>query len=99
MDNIFQHGVASGDPLKDRVILWTRLTLPTLDDQPLAWAIATDREFQDVVSSGTALACAEDDHTVHVDASGLRPGRRYYYRFHALGLSSPIGRTKTLPPD
>ena len=97
MDSIFQHGVASGDPLQDRVILWTRLTLPDQEDQQLAWAIAADPDFRNVVGSGTALACAEDDHTVRVDATGLNPGRHYYYRFHALGQTSPVGRTKTIP--
>lgn len=99
MEKIFQHGVASGDPLQDRVMLWTRLTLAKKEDLQLSWAIATDPDFADVVNSGTALACAEDDHTVRVDATGLRPGRRYFYRFHALGEISPIGRTKTLPPN
>ncbi len=97
MPSIFQHGVASGDPLQDRVILWTRLTGPTSDDIQLSWGVATDPDFNDVVSSGTGLACAEDDHTVRVDAAGLRPGQRYFYRFHALGQISPIGRTRTLP--
>ncbi len=97
MDSIFQHGVASGDPLQDRVMLWTRLTLPDQEDLQLAWAIAADPEFRNVVGSGTALASAEDDHTVHVDISGLYPGRQYYYRFHALGQTSPVGRTRTLP--
>ena len=99
MDRIFQHGVASGDPLQDRVILWTRLSRSTPEDLQLSWAISTDPDFSDVVNSGTALACAADDHTVRVDATGLRPGRRYFYRFHAFGQTSPIGRTKTLPPD
>ncbi|HTP00372.1 MAG TPA: PhoD-like phosphatase N-terminal domain-containing protein, partial [Anaerolineales bacterium] len=98
-DSIFQHGVASGDPLQDRVILWTRLSLPDPDDQQLAWAIAADPQFRNVVGSGTAMACTENDHTIHADAMGLQPGRRYFYRFHALGQTSPIGCTKTLPRD
>ncbi len=96
LDSVFQHGVASGDPLQDRVILWTRLTLADQEDQQLAWAIAADPQFRNVVGSGIAVACAENDFTVHVDATGLQPGRRYYYRFHALGETSPVGRTKTL---
>jgi alkaline phosphatase D len=99
MDSIFRHGVASGDPLQDRVILWTRLTVPGDQDQQLSWAVATDPDFTEVVKSGTGLACADDDHTVRVDAAGLQPGRRYFYRFHALGQTSPVGRTSTLPPD
>lgn len=98
-EGIFQHGVASGDPLLDRVMLWTRLTLPEYEDEKLAWEVAQDPGFTQVISSGTALACADDDHSVHVDVTGLLPGRRYYYRFHARGQVSPVGRTKTLPPD
>jgi alkaline phosphatase D len=97
MQPIFQHGVASGDPLQDRVILWTRLTLHELQDQPISWEIAADRDFRYIIDSGSALACAEDDHTVHVDAANLQPGHRYYFRFHALGQTSPTGHTKTLP--
>ncbi len=97
MTGIFQHGVASGDPLQDRVILWTRLTVPTAADVQLSWTIANDSSFENVVNSGTGLACATDDHTVRIDATGLRPGRYYFYRFHALGDTSPIGRTRTLP--
>lgn len=99
MDSIFQHGVASGDPLQDRVILWTRLSVPTAGDVQLSWAVSTDADFDDVVSSGTGLACAEDDHTVRIDVTGLRPAHRYFYRFHALGQTSPVGRTRTLPPN
>ena len=97
MASIFQHGVASGDPLQDRVILWTRVTAPTTQDVQLSWAISADPDFDQIVTSGTGLACADDDHTVRVDATGLRPDHRYYYRFHALGQTSPVGRTKTLP--
>lgn len=98
MASIFQHGVASGDPLQDRVILWTRVTTAAHEDIQLSWAVATDPDFDDVVISGTGMACAQDDHTVRIDAAGLRPGQHYYYRFHALGQISPIGRTRTLPP-
>ncbi len=97
MQPIFQHGVASGDPLQDRVILWTRLTVPDLQDQSIAWEIAADRDFRYIIDSGSATACVDDDHTVHVDATGLQPGHRYYYRFHALGQTSPTGHTRTLP--
>ncbi len=99
MASIFQHGVASGDPLQDGVILWTRLTVPTAEDVQLSWAVSTDADFDDVVSSGTGLACADDDHTVRIDVTGLRPGHRYFYRFHALGQISSVGRTRTLPAN
>ncbi|WP_206615275.1 alkaline phosphatase D family protein [Rhodococcus spongiicola] len=103
----FVHGVASGDPLPDRVIIWTRIT-PSGDALPgsgvgqmvsLSWQVATDPEFANVVRSGTASTGPEADHTVKVDVTGLRPGTGYFYRFTALGLTSPVGRTRTAPAD
>jgi alkaline phosphatase D len=98
---LFRHGVASGDPLADRVILWTRVTPPQTRSATgpidVAWQIASDEALTQVVSRGTAPAADEKDFTVKVDAGGLRPGRTYYYAFTSGGERSPIGRTKTLP--
>jgi len=104
----FTLGVASGDPLADSVILWTRLApLPLLLDptasQPLAervevdWVIAADPRLRRVVASGTAIADAGRGHSVHVDVGGLDPRTTYWYRFAALGRVSRIGRTRTAP--
>ena len=96
---LFQHGVASGDPLEDRVILWTRLTTPE-STLPVAYEVATDPAFTAIVASGQLEATATADHTVHADPTGLTPDTPYFYRFHARGQTSPIGRTRTLPgPD
>ncbi len=92
----FQHGVASGDPLQDRVMLWTRVSEVTATTQ-VNWLIASDPLLTNVVNSGTASTSASNDYTVKVDVDGLSPGTTYYYRFTAQGLSSPVGRTKTLP--
>ena len=95
----FTHGIASGDPLADRVILWTRV-LPgsgKADSVPCTWQVATDDSFETVVASGEAVARAERDYTVKVDAAGLAPGTSYCYRFIANGVISPIGCTRTLP--
>ena len=96
---LFQHGVASGDPLQDKVILWTRVTSAEPQEIQVKWEIAEDHDFQHIVSSGTILARIEDDQTARVDAAGLSPGRHYFYRFHASGETSITGRTKTLPAD
>src|SRR3972149_5468357 len=98
---IFQHDIASGDPLQDRVILWTRVTVPNQDDVDVTWEVAEDVGFQRVIGSGkaSARAQAQDDQCVHVDAAGLRPGMHYFYRFHASGETSLTVRTKTLPAD
>ncbi|MCS6929369.1 MAG: alkaline phosphatase D family protein [Saprospiraceae bacterium] len=94
----FYHGVASGDPLTDRVILWTRLTLEEpVSEATLSWRIATDTLFQNVVQSGTVTTNAERDYTVKVDATGLQPNTWYYYQFEYKGVRSLIGRTRTLP--
>lgn len=94
----FHHGVASGDPLADRVILWTRVTPSSLDAQvEVGWVLAEDPEIRRVVTRGRALATAARDHTIKVDVAGLAPGRAYYYRFEAAGARSAVGRTRTLP--
>jgi alkaline phosphatase D len=98
VDLRFEHGVASGDPLQDRVILWTRVTparpKATL---PVTWVVARDPSLRDVVRRGTFTTGAVRDHTVKIDVDGLQPGRTYYYRFKAEGRESPVGRTRTLP--
>lgn len=95
----FTHGIASGDPLNDRVILWTRV-LPgngVAEDLYVRWELAEDEDFRKPVARGTTRTHAERDYTVKVDAQGLEAGREYFYRFNAKGVSSPVGRTRTLP--
>ena len=94
----FTLGVASGDPLPDSVILWTRLqpTEPLPDaDIEVTWEIARDENFAEVVVDGTALAIAALGHSVHVDASGLDPDQEYYYRFGLGEYTTPPARTHT----
>lgn len=102
---VFQHGVASGDPWARSVILWTRVTSHP-GDVPggergvvtqVNWEVARDAAFQDVVARGTTHADPAHDMTVKVEAGGLNPHTWYYYRFHALGQTSPTGRTCTAP--
>jgi alkaline phosphatase D len=94
----FLHGVASGDPTTDRVVIWTRVT--TSDEAvPVTWTLARDPELRDIVASGDATAEAEHDHAVHVDVNGLEPDSTYFYGFGAGGESSPVARTRTLPAD
>ena len=101
----FSLGVASGDPAPDGVVLWTRLA-----PQPLApdggmtpeavavgWEVAEDEGFGRIAAKGRALAEPQAAHSVHVEVAGLQPGRNYFYRFHAGGETSPVGRTRTAP--
>ncbi len=94
----FQHGVASGDPLADRVMLWTRVTpAPDATQATVDYAVFSDATLTTPVTSGRVRTNAQRDWTVKVDVGGLQPGRTYYYRFAALGSMSPAGRTRTLP--
>nr|WP_235831392.1 alkaline phosphatase D family protein [Gordonia zhaorongruii] len=107
---VFRHAVASGDPLPDGVIIWTRVT-PTADATPgsrrgagstIIWEVAADRGFSSIAASGTTTTDASRDHTVKVDVSGLAAATDYWYRFRivggpAAGKVSPVGRTKTAP--
>lgn len=101
----FTLGVASGDPLPDGVVLWTRLAPEPLEpagglsfvSRPVQWQLAEDAGFTRVVRSGTATARAEYGHAVHVDVRGLRPGRVYHYRFRSGPHYSPARRTRTAP--
>jgi len=94
----FDHGVASGDPLQDRIVLWTRVTPEAgAAGVPVTWELAEDADFRHVVKRGTVQAGPQRDHTVKVDVTGLRPGREYRYRFRCGATVSPVGRARTLP--
>lgn len=94
----FYHGVASGDPLADRVILWTRITLDIpMDPVSVNWEIATDTSFSNIINNGTVSTDSTKDYTIKVDATGLQQNTWYYYRFIYDTLKSVIGRTRTLP--
>ncbi len=93
----FSHGVASGDPLHDRVLLWTRVTpaSPAASAIPVIWEIALDAAMTHILRRGEARAEPVRDYTVKVDADGLAPLTTYYYRFHARDQVSVTGRAKT----
>ncbi len=105
--NPFKLGVASGDPWPSGVVLWTRLAVSPLavnglggmssSTYTLAWQVATDTKFTKVVRSGTVAAKYASAHSVHVDVTGLLPGRVYYYRFRLGSYYSRVGRTRTAP--
>lgn len=104
-DDPFQVGIASGEPLPDGVVLWTRLvTNPQAMDSGMTrapvkvgWEIAEDDKLTKTVRRGEALAVAEAGHSVHIEVSGLKPNRDYWYRFNAGGHASGVGRTRTAP--
>lgn len=93
---LFAHGVASGDPQPDRVILWTRVTAVGAGAIAVRWRMARDPSLGTIVAEGRAEAHSERDFTVKVDVAGLEPGTVYWYGFDVLGTPSPVGRTRTL---
>ncbi|MEX1007452.1 MAG: alkaline phosphatase D family protein [Acidimicrobiia bacterium] len=102
----FSLGVASGDPLPDGVVLWTRLAPDPLAGGGMPargvtvrWQVASDDRMRTIVRSGTATARPEHGHAVHVDVQRLEPGRPYWYRFVAGDDETPIARTRTAPAD
>jgi len=102
--NPFTLGVASGHPLPDGVVLWTRLAPDPLhgggmspDPVVLDWDVAADERFQRTVQTGRARAVAAEAHSVHVEVRGLEPDRWYWYRFRAGNEVSATGRTRTAP--
>ncbi|GGZ31382.1 alkaline phosphatase D family protein [Streptomyces poonensis] len=101
----FLHGVASGDPLPDGILLWTRVT-PAPEATPgsglgpdteVSWTVALDKAFTHVVAKGSTTASAASDHTVKADIRGLSPATDYWFRFSAGGTDSPAGRARTAP--
>ncbi|MDZ4690434.1 alkaline phosphatase D family protein [Terricaulis sp.] len=93
----FNHGVASGDPKQDRVVIWTRVSPEQSGDVPVRWIVARNRELTDIVKTGVIAATSARDYTVKADVSGLRPGAPYFYGFRAGAAVSPIGATRTMP--
>jgi alkaline phosphatase D len=103
--NPFTLGVASGAPLPDGVVLWTRLAPDPLaggglDPLPVSvrWEVANDEAFRTIVRRGNSVADPAWAHSVHVEVDGLAPDRWYFYRFMAGNFVSPVGRTRTAPP-
>ncbi len=102
---IFTLGVASGEPRPTTVVLWTRLApkpqqvdggMP-IQSVSVRWQVASDARFTQMVRVGFEVADAARAHSVHVEVTGLQPGREYFYRFDAGGQLSPVGRTRTAP--
>ncbi|MDW3219671.1 MAG: alkaline phosphatase D family protein [Acidimicrobiales bacterium] len=101
----FTLGVASGDPLADAVVIWTRVAPdPFADDAgvdgdqvPVQWAVATDEAFTEIIADGTFVTTAAHGHSVHVDVTDLDPATSYWYQFAVGDWASPVGRTRTAP--
>ncbi len=93
----FLHGIASGDPSHDAVILWTRVTPAQEGDVVVSWKVARDEGLTDLVTTGSMVTNSDRDYTVKVDAMGLESGQHYFYQFSVNDTASVTGKTKTLP--
>ena len=101
----FTLGIASGYPEPNALVLWTRLAPEPLapgagmpsEPVPVAWELAEDERFGQVLRRGQTYATADWAHSVHVEVNGLEPGREYWYRFTSGGMQSPAGRARTAP--
>ena len=99
---LFNQGVASGDPLSDRVILWTRVTPKKPGAVAVNLEISTDRNFNEVLFSKTLKTDSLSDYTIKYDfsiGSILKSGKTFFYRFNSQGTTSEIGKTKTLAAE
>ena len=92
----FLHGVASGDPLADAVVIWTRVSGVSRATN-VAWTVARDAAMTQIVRRGSFVTTGVRDYTVKVDVRGLAAGQTYHYQFKVAGASSVVGKTKTLP--
>ena len=106
VDYPFTLGVASGDPLPDGFVIWTRLAplFNAADGRgglsrsvPVRWRVASDAAMTRVVRQGEVMASERWAHSVHVEVAGLQPGRPYWYQFEGLGAQSPVGQSRTAP--
>lgn len=104
LGDLFTLGVASGDPVSDGFVIWTRLApIPLAEngglDEPVrvTWQVSEDENFSTLIQTGEHIATADWAHSVHAEVGNLKPLRQYYYRFIANGQTSPVGRAKTAP--
>jgi alkaline phosphatase D len=96
----FKHGVASGDPLTDRVVIWTRVSPALAADQVrVNWVVARDPGLTQIVKRGQTTTNMGRDYTVKVDVTRLAAGRIYYYGFRYGTQKSAVGRTLTAPEE
>src|SRR5262245_42049744 len=102
-DQLFTLGVASGDPSPDGFVIWTRLAPKPLEgggmpmeNVEVTWEVAKDEAMTKILQSGKTVAAPDWAHSVHVEVENLADGW-YFYRFHASGETSPVGRARPMP--
>ncbi|KAI3433607.1 hypothetical protein D9Q98_003416 [Chlorella vulgaris] len=61
------------------------------------WVVSEAEDFSSIAASGSTVTDASRDFTVSVDATGLKPWKRYWYQFSSGKVRSGVGLTKTAP--
>ncbi|MDH3414980.1 MAG: PhoD-like phosphatase N-terminal domain-containing protein, partial [Gammaproteobacteria bacterium] len=93
----FEHGIASGDPLADGFVIWTRVSGAEGRTVAVLWRVCADAKMTKVLREGVVETGPATDYTVKVDVRGLQCGARLYYQFIVEGVKSPVGKSRTLP--
>ena len=93
----FEHGIASGDPLADGFVIWTRVSAAQGEPVAVLWKVCGDAAMTTVLREGVVETGPATDYTVKVDVRGLPSGARLYYQFSVEGVESPVGKSRTLP--
>ncbi len=94
----FTHGVASGDPGVDSILLWTRYASADGRDATLKVEVARDAGMTDIIARAETVAGPASWGTAQARITGLPVGGWVFYRFTAPdGRQSDVGRTRTLP--
>ena len=95
----FNHGVASGDPSSDQVILWTRVTPEQPGPIKVILEVSSSSDFNNIAFTKSLKTSSLSDYTVKYDLSIqdiFQSGETFYYRFKAGTAISESGKTKTL---
>ena len=94
----FNHGVASGDPLEDRVILWTRVTPQQAGPVEVILEVSENKNFSKVAYSKKLNTSSLSDYTIKYDFLAKQycnSDNGFFYRFRAGNSVSETGRSKT----
>src|SRR5215471_9442140 len=91
--------VGAGDATTSDAILWTRAqNSSSTAGVSVTAQVSTDSTFATGVASFSGTSDPAQDYTLHVHATGLRSGTRYFYRFVASDQAiSQVGTFVTAP--
>ena len=95
---VFNHGVASGDPLSDRVILWTRVTPQQAGPVRVILEVSINKSFSSIIFSQKLQTSSLSDYTIKYDFLAKKycdSDKGFFYRFRAGNAISEIGKSKT----